>query len=51
MKDFLAREQRQIQAEEALKSRRQEELHLWAESLKQASCSEALVCAVTRCAM
>jgi hypothetical protein len=50
MKDFLARERQQIQAEEAQRARRHEEMQLWAESLKQASRSEALVRAsILRC--
>jgi phosphoserine phosphatase len=43
MRDFLAREAAQIQAEQALRDRQREELRLWLEALKESSKAEELV--------
>lgn len=43
MRDFLARERKQMQAEQALRERQREELRLWLEALRSSSKAEALV--------
>lgn len=43
MRDFLAREAAQVQAEQALRDRQREELRLWLEALRKSSKAEELV--------
>jgi hypothetical protein len=43
MRDFLARERKQIQAEQGLRERQREEMRLWLEALRNSSKAEALV--------
>ena len=48
MRDFLAREAAQVQAEAALKARQREELRLWLEALAKSSKAEEMVRASIR---